>query len=167
MSNEIDFNKSDNLGGGKPGSQLGLYGFMDGGNERAVSRKYLTRAFGNLYNAGLRSSPALYNKNVLGPFRTAFNAGDVVTTNREPTNIKYGVEANKLGGHNLARVYGHRDGITQGGNAMFSGNPRHVFDSSDYTRFRKLQAVNKTFNDKSYGGANNNNTQSVLRRVRS
>ena len=52
---------------------------MDGANERSTSRKYLAKAFGNLYNTGLGYSPALYPNNILGPFRTAYNAGDVTT----------------------------------------------------------------------------------------
>ena len=35
--------------------------------------------FGNMINKGLGTSPLLYKNNVLGPFKTAFNAGDVVT----------------------------------------------------------------------------------------
>ena len=50
---------------------------------------------------------------------------------------------------------------------MFSGNPRFVYDGSDYVRFKKLQAINRNFNDITYGGANHNNTQSVVRNVRS
>ena len=57
--------------------------------------------------------------------------------------------------------------MDRSGEAMYAGNPKYIYDGSDYTRFRKLQAINRTFNDKSYGGAENNQTQSVLRHVRS
>ena len=67
------------LGGNSKGMQPMLHGHMDGGNDRALSRKYLSRAFGNMINRGLGTSPLLYKNNVLGPFKTAFNAGDVVT----------------------------------------------------------------------------------------
>ena len=157
-----------NIGAGRPkGEKQALYGFMDGGNERSLYRKHLAKAFGNMHNSGLKSSPSLYKHNILGPFRTSFNSGDVVTNNREATNIKYGYEANLVGGNNLSRVQGRGDGLNRNGNAMYSGNPRFVHDGSDYTKFKKLQAINRTFRDSSYGGANNNNTQSVLRRVRS
>tara|TARA_B110001452_G_scaffold28929_1_gene22754 strand:- start:140 stop:640 length:501 start_codon:yes stop_codon:yes gene_type:complete len=166
MSNQMNFQPSD-LGAGNKGHQPMLYGFMDGGNERAVYRKHLAKAFGNLHNSGLKSSPSLFNKNILGPFRTAYNGGDVVTNNIEPTNAKYGREANHIGGMNLSRLNVVGDSINRGGNAMYAGNPRFVYDGSDYTRFKKLQAINRNYNDKSYGGANSNNTQSDLRRVRS
>ena len=36
-----------------------------------------------------------------------------------------------------------------------SCNPKFVADCSDYVRFKKLSAVNRTYNDLGYGGANN------------
>ena len=166
MSN-ISFNKDTSLGSTK-GIQPQLFGSMIGGNERSLSRKYLNKAFGNLVIPGLENtSPALYNKNILGPFRTHFNAGDVIVNTPQSTNKLYGKEANLLGGNNLARVNGSRDGLNRNGNAMYSGNPKFIHDSSDYIRFKKLQAINRNFNDHSFGGANYNNTQSVIKKIRS
>lgn len=155
------------LGGAKKGKQPLLFGHVSSGNDRAVSRKYLTKAFGNLHNKGLGNSPALNTKNIVGPFRTHFNAGDILVNTPQATSKLYGREANQVGGNNLARVHGKGDGINTSGKAMFSGNPRLVYDGSDYTRFKKLQAMNRNFNDSHYGGDNNNNTQSYLRNVRS
>ena len=155
------------LGGNSKGVQPMLHGHMDGGNDRAVSRKQLSRAFGNMINKGLGTSPLLYSKNILGPFRTAFNAGDVVTNNIEPTNIKYGKLPNQVGGNNLSRLQVRGDGTSsQNGKAMYSGNPKYVHDGSDYIRFRKLQAINKGYNDSSYGGAANSQSQHAINRVR-
>jgi hypothetical protein len=155
------------LGGNPVGIQPKLHGHMEGGNDRAASRSQLTRAFGNMINNGLGTSPLLYKKNVLGPFRTAFNAGDVVTNNIEPNDIKYGRLPNQVGGNNLSRLQVGGDGIsTQNGNAMYSGNPKYVYDGSDYIRFKKLQAINKTHNDSSYGGASNSQSQHAINRVR-
>ena len=155
------------LGGNRKGVQPMLHGHMDGGNDRAVSRKQLSRAFGNMINSGLGTSPLLYSKNILGPFRTAFNAGDVVTNNIEPTDIKYGKLPNQVGGNNLSRLQVRGDGTSnQNGKAMYSGNPKYVHDGSDYIRFRKLQAINKSYNDSSYGGAANSQSQHAINRVR-
>lgn len=161
----IPFNRNTSLGTSK-GKEMPKLGHTEIGNSRTVARRQLIKSFGNLYNNGLGTSPALYNKNILGPFRTATNAGDVITNQIEPTNKLYGLIPNQVGGNNLARVSGHKDGIKQGGNAMYSGNPRYVYDGSDYIKFKRLQAINKTFNDKSHGG-NNNSNQQILRRVRS
>ena len=150
MTNQINF-KPEDLGAGPKGKQNELFGYMDSGNERSLYRKHLAKAFGNLHNSGLKSSPSLYNKNILGPFRTSYNAGDVVTNSIVNTDIKYGREANQVGGNNLARVSGNPDGVSRNGSAMYSGNSRYVYDGSDYTRFKKLQAVNRTYNDSSFG----------------
>ena len=155
------------LGGGKKGTQPLLFGVMDGGNERSTSRKYLAKAFGNLYNTGLGSSPALYSSNILGPFRTAYNAGDVTTNGYGYTNPKYGHSPNQVGGNNLSRLQGLGDGVSRNGGASYSGNPRFVHDGSDYTRFKNLMAVNNNYNDTTFGGANNSQSQSVLKKIRS
>jgi len=155
------------LGGNSKGMQPMLHGHMDGGNDRALSRKYLSRAFGNMINRGLGTSPLLYKNNVLGPFKTAFNAGDVVTNKIEPNNIKYGKLPNQVGGNNLSRLQVRGDGTSgQNGNAMYSGNPKYVHAGSDYIRFKKLQALNKNYNDTSYGGASNSQSQHAINRVR-
>ena len=155
------------LGGNSKGMQPMLHGHMDGGNDRALSRKYLSRAFGNMINRGLGTSPLLYKNNVLGPFKTAFNAGDVVTNKIEPNNIRYGKLPNQVGGNNLSRVQVRGDGTSgQNGNAMYSGNPKYVHAGSDYIRFKKLQALNKSYNDNSYGGASNSQSQHAINRVR-
>jgi hypothetical protein len=153
--------------GGSNGKAPIIFGSMDGGNERALARKYLSKAFGNMNNSGLNSSPLLYNRNILGPFRTAFNAGDVITNSIEDTNSKYGTESNQVGGNNLSRLQRRGDGKSgQKGNAMYSGNTKYVHAGSDYIRFKKLQALNKTYNDKSFGGAENSQHQIAIYRVR-
>ena len=140
------------LGNGIKGHQAKQFGHMDSGGERSANRRYLAKSFGNLYNTGLGSSPALYNKNVLGPFRTAFSAGDIVTKNIENTNPRYGRESSQVNGNNLSRIKGQADGTYQNGNAMYSGNSKFVYEGSDYTRYKKLAAMNKTYNDTSHGG---------------
>ena len=153
--------------GASEGKAPKIFGAMDGGNERALARKYLSKAFGNMNNSGLNSSPLLYDRNILGPFRTAFNAGDVITNSIEDTNSKYGIESNQVGGNNLSRLQRRGDGISgQNGKAMYSGNTKFVHAGSDYIRFKKLQALNKTYNDKSFGGSENSQHQIAIYRVR-
>lgn len=45
-------------------------------------------------------------------------------------------------------------------------NGKFVYDSSDYITYLKQKAVNKNYNDLSYGGNDNNASQSALRAVR-
>ena len=41
-----------------------------------------------------------------------------------------------------------------------------IYDSSDYIRFKKLQAINKNYNDYSFGGAENSQSHHAIRNVR-
>jgi hypothetical protein len=43
-------------------------------------------------------------------------------------------------------------GTGSGQTPLQSGNPRHVYDGSDFIRYKKLAAINKNYNDKSFGG---------------
>ena len=165
MSNEIS-NRSDNGKLNNKINTVALYGFVEGGAERSANRKYLAKAFGNLKNNGLETSPVLYPTNILGPFRTAYNAGDVITNSIVATDIKYGRESSQVNGNNLSRVQVRGDGLNRNGSAMFSGNPRFVYDGSDYIRFKKLNAINKNYNDSSFGGAENSQSQHAIRGVR-
>ena len=45
-------------------------------------------------------------------------------------------------------------------------NVKFVYDSSDYTTYLKQKAVNKNFNDLSYGGNDSNASQSAIRAIR-
>lgn len=147
------------------------YGSVDFSSERASARKHVTKAFGNMNNSGLGSSPLQYASNVLGPFRTSFNSGDVISTYHTSrgsgaTNSIYGIEANQVNGNNLSRLNPVADGVSRNGSAMYSGNTKFVHDGSDYTHFKKLQAMNRNYSDYNYGGANNNQAQSAIRWVR-
>ena len=66
--------------------------------------------------------------------------------------------ANILGGNIFARP----DGT---GVPSANTNVRYVYDGSDYTKFKKQQAVNRNYNDSSYGG-DNNSSQVAISRVR-
>lgn len=114
-----------------------------------MNNSQIVRSFGNMYNSGLNSSPLIYSKNVLGPFRSATNAGDVLGYDRGATNKKYGDEPNKMNGHNTLGFSNTKIGgsLSRSGEASYSGNPRYVYDGSDYIRFKKLQAHNKRFNN--------------------
>ena len=112
----------------------------------AMNNRNIVRSFGNMYNSGLETSPLMYSKNVLGPFRSATNAGDVLGYDKGATNIKYGYEPNKMSGNNVLGFSSSKIGgsLSRSGDASYSGNPRYVYDGSDYIRFKKLQSHNKS-----------------------
>ena len=158
------------LGGGYKGTQPLLIGNIDSGSDRSSSRKHLAKAFGNLYNKGLGISPLLNSRNIAGPFRTSFNSKDILTTYNEATDNKYGYAANQVGGNNLSRLNPNFNGVSRNGTAMYSGNNKFVHDSSDYSRFKKLQAMNRNYNDTTFAGSstntNNVSVQTALHRLR-
>jgi hypothetical protein len=45
-------------------------------------------------------------------------------------------------------------------------NVKYVYDSSDYTTYLKQRAVNKNYNDYSYGGDDSKSSQSAQRAIR-
>ena len=164
--NLLDQSITSNLGGGIPGGQPKLIGGgsnsrsdsgMVGGGERSLSRLYLRRAFGNNWLSPNIYSPnrfVIEKKSMTTPFRAIMNAGDVNGT------------VNQSGSSNLTnvtqvqqpRVKGTQNNpgsVRSDGNSYFTGNPRYVYDSSDYIKYKKLKSVNKTYNDSSFGGSNN------------
>ena len=176
------------LGGGIPGSQPpgGLLGGgggthggsgMQGGQPRGMDRIWIRRAFnatGSYSGTNSNRQPVSRTQSVnaangvvvsLTPFRRAFNAGDVSNVkNSAPLAAFPG--ANQVNGRTNSRVNTWSGGVHNNGAAHYSGNPKHVYDSSDYIRFRKLQAKLRNYNDSSFGGNKSNGAFVALNRVR-
>ena len=145
------------LGGGAGGGRSGNSG-MEGGGAREIERTKLRRAFGNTVFPG--------NPNAITPFRRYFNAGDTRgTVNSYPSKL-LGAPNQVTGNRMVSQLHASGGGL-QFGNAYFSGNQKYVFDSSNYVSYRKLRAVNKNYNDSSFGGASRSSVAEALRRVRS
>ena len=92
------------------------------------------------------------NPRIITPFRQAYNAGDIAGTVDQRTQEAAPNQVNGIAPVNSLRKYERSRGAASGGGSKFTGNPRYVYDSSDYIRFRKLAAKNKNYNDKSFGG---------------
>lgn len=178
MSGYIKDENPSRLGGGIPGATNNQTNLCESGrklkNLETIHRLRLRRAFGNSravlkYNgtSALAQSSQGYARTT--PFRVAFNAGDPAGTVNETTNPKYGREPNQISSSSLGRLNSLNvgDGPRQGGNAAWSGNVKFIYDSSDYIRYKKLRANNKTYNDKNLAGMNPSTVFTVLNRVRS
>ena len=146
------------LGGGAGGGRSGYSG-MEGGGSRGFDRLVLRRVYNNtVYPNG--------NPRIITPFRRYFNAGDPAgTTNSAPSPLLG--SPNQLSGNSMvSRIHAHQGG-TSTGQAFYSGNPKFVYAGSDYVRFKKLNAKNKTYNDLTFGGGGNTSTVAeALNRVR-
>ena len=162
------------LGGGRAGSQPkgGLLGGgagptggsgMEGGGDRSTSRFILRTAFGNKLILG--KSPIVDTTVRLTPFRAATNAGDINgTVNSDALASLPG--ANQLNSARVSRLHIKPGGIHNNGASAYSGNPKYVYDGSDYVTYKKLKAINRTYNDLSFGGNNSNGSYVALRAVR-
>lgn len=178
--NRLNMTMTSILGGGLPGGQpkWGLIGGgagstggsgMEGGGARGIDRFVLREAFGNQYlsNNPLYQSPAYYVNEGLSkttPFRAIMSAGDVNGTKNE-AGAPFLPSPNQVRSSYVQTVKLFTNGVRDNGSAFFTGNPKYVYDGSDYTRYKKLRAVNRTYDDKSFGGSNNG-SYSALKRVR-
>ena len=160
-----------NLGGGFQGiapkligGGAGAYGGsgMVGGSERSIDRFSLVQA----WNGAAATGTINGYKRAIGPFRVVNNAGDFLSRqnytsggSNQVNNVRGGLTGYKvLGG----AIQAHKDNT---GIPSATCNPRFVYDGSDYVRFKKLQAINRNYNDLSFGGDQFSASQSPWRRV--
>ena len=124
----------------------------------------LTQAWNNSYKQQLRSKNL---KRIQTPFRVVNNAGDVLSRQ----NYSCGGSCQSFQNRpNMFGLKGHFGSIYSNCDNSdippASCNTKYVYDSSNYTTFLKQQAMNKTYNDFSYGGDNYNSSQVAIQSVR-
>jgi hypothetical protein len=132
------------LGDGKHGIAPTPTNGLVHSNERSKGRLTVRRAWAP-HNGN--------NRSLCGPFRTVLNAGDV----RARQNYKCGGPNQVKTGPSFVRRVG--DGVKSNcdgtGVEAASCNPKYVYDSSDFIKFKKQSAKNKNYNDSTFGGSNN------------
>jgi hypothetical protein len=157
----------------------------DGPNERAIDRRELRKSFGNYIIQdsadpfGSSTAQLIDSSGVCGasgpglltPFRRAMNAGDPYgKVNSAPSSTIFPPPSNQVNAPTRTSLAGW--GILAGstkvvaGGSAYTGNPKRVYDSSDYIRFKKLQAKNRNYNDPTFGGDMHHASQVALSRVR-
>jgi len=154
--------------------------FINQESSNARNRFRLRRAFGNNIIKSKSNSikdilPVNTSKYPITPFRATFNAGDTFgSVNKAPWNLLLHNGSNQI---NLPNHHGAGDGThtiktkdplkgVYGGSASaYSGNPKFVYEGSDYTKFKKLQAINRNYNDITFGGDQHSGSQQAYRRV--
>ena len=121
---------------------------MVGGQVRAISRHIMRSAMNSIsYWSNKEGKPIV---NTLTPFRLAMNAGDPLHSLNSGPSPKF-PKINQLSGtFRLFPVTGI-DGVHLG-NAGYTGNPKHVYDSSTYTKYKSLSAKRKNYNAYAFGG---------------
>ena len=157
--------------------------FKDNIGEDVMDRKVVREAFGNYFivdnnvstpqllgaQAGCPGAPV--GAGILTPFRRAMNAGDPYgkvnnppssSLRQKPSNQ---VNAPRAGIHGWQGLAGSGIRTVADGSA-YTGNPKYVYDSSDYIRYKHLKAKNNNYNDSTFGGDQNNASQVALSHVR-
>ena len=104
------------------------------------------------------------------PFRAVNNAGDLLNRVAYTSGGSNQVNTGriKLAANGSARILGGSIFAKPDGTGIPSAstNVKYVYDGSDYTKFKKQQAVSRNYNDYSFGGAGRSNTFIALNRVR-
>jgi hypothetical protein len=166
--------KPSNLGGGYNGYSPALLGGgagthggsgMEGGNERSMDRLILRQAWNGQYGSGEVNG----RKPVCTPFRLVNNAGDYLGRKNYVSGgsdqVQGRVRSSAIGAWKM--FAGHVQATNDGtGIPSSTCNVKYVYDGSDYTTFKKNQAINRTYNDYSFGGDASSASQSAWRRVR-
>jgi hypothetical protein len=129
-------------------------------SQQVSTRSILRRSWNGQFATGVSNG----RTRITTPFRAVNNSGDFLGRvnyscgGPNPTNL------DKPGrGQSIGSVPQNCDGT---GVPASSCNVRFVADSSDYVRFRRQQAVNRTYNDLSYGGDDSNASYVPLMAVR-
>jgi hypothetical protein len=134
--------------------------------KEAWNTKYLDR----LRRTGLKTS-------ITTPFRAVNNAGDLLSRLNYSCGGTCQTPQSRPGLNGLRQRFGAVQ-ATCVPSAIYSSlqminsipaaacNVKYVYDSSDYTTYLKQRAVNKNYNDLSYGGDDYNSSQSAIRAIR-
>ena len=112
-----------------------------------------------------------------GPFRAVNNAGDLLSRNSYSCGGTCQTYQSRPGLHGLRGKFGAVStscvpSVTYNSLQLLDTVPagacngKYVYDSSDYTRFRKQEAVNKNYNDYTYGGDQSKASQHAQRAIR-
>jgi hypothetical protein len=129
-----------------------------------------TKYRGQLRRNGLKQS-------ITTPFRAVNNAGDLLSRDNYSCGGTCQTPQSRPGLHGLKTHFGSVQSscipsATYSSLQLLNNVPaaacnvKYVYDSSDYTTYLKQRAVNKNYNDYSYGGDDSNSSQSAIRAIR-
>ena len=129
-----------------------------------------TKYRGQLRRNGLKQS-------ITTPFRAVNNAGDLLSRDNYSCGGTCQTPQSRPGLHGLRTHFGSVQSScipSASYNSLqlinnipaAACNVKYVYDSSDYTTYLKQRAVNKNYNDYSYGGDDYKSSQSAQRAIR-
>ena len=160
------------LGGGIKGIMPQSVLDHNNSDEFARTRFYLKDAW-NTSSASGSSHP----KRIIGPFRAVNNAGDILSRQDYSCGGTCQSYQSRPGLNGLRGRFGSISASCTP-SALYSANQidaavpasacngKFVYDGSDYINFKKNQAINRNYNDRSFGGNEYSGSQSAMRAVR-
>jgi hypothetical protein len=160
------------LGGGLPGLMPQPIVDHDNSDQFARTRLLLRDAWNTTSYSG-SSNP----KRITTPFRAVNNAGDLLSRQNYSCGGTCQTFQSRPGLRGLSQRFGSTS-VSCHPSVLWSSvqvdpkvpsstcNVKWVYDGSDYIRFKKDQAVNKNYNDRSFGGNDYNGAQSAIRHIK-
>jgi hypothetical protein len=157
------------LGGGLPGLMPQPIINHDNTDQFARTRFMLRDAWNTTSYSG-SSNP----KRITTPFRAVNNAGDLLSRQNYSCGGTCQTPQSRPGLNGLRQRFGSTSASCQP-SVLWSSvqvdpaipsstcNVKYVYDGSDYIKFKKDQAVNRNYNDRSFGGNDYNTSQSAIR----
>jgi len=138
-------------------------------------RQTLKNSWNTTYPSQLRRNNL--KKSITTPFRAVNNAGDILS--RQDYSCGGCIQSYQsrpglsgLRGHFGSNSNSCTPSVLYSSNQVNPAVPasacngKFVYDSSDYINFRKKQAINRNFNDRSFGGNDSSGSQSAIRAIR-
>jgi hypothetical protein len=168
----IGFPYKGSLGGGLPGLMPNPTIDHDNSDEFARTRFMLRDAWNTSSYSGSSNK-----KRIITPFRAVNNAGDLLSRENYSCGGSCQTFQSRPGLKGLSFHFGSVSNScqpsvlwnpSQNDKSIPSStcNVKYVYDSSDYIKFKKDQAVNKNYNDRSFGGNDYNAAQSTIRHIK-
>jgi hypothetical protein len=109
----------------------------------------------------------LGNTRIITPFRAVNNAGDVLSRQNYSCGGNCQTFQSRPNLKGLRQRFGAIQNICDETSIPPAAcNVKYVYDASDYTTFLKQQAVNRNYNDRSFGGDDYSSSQSAQRAVK-
>jgi hypothetical protein len=136
------------------------FAYVNNYHDFVKSRFMLRNAWNNNYI--VNNSPTACT-----PFRAINNSGDLLSRQAYSCGGNCQTFQSRPNLNGLKNKFGHIQSLCDASQIPPAAcNQRFVADNSEYVRFLKLKAINKNYNDLSYGGDQSNATQSVIRAIR-
>lgn len=160
------------LGGGLPGRIPQPVINLDNNDSFARTRFTLRDAWNTTSYSGSSNK-----KRIITPFRAVYNAGDLLSRENYSCGGTCQTYQSRPGLNGLRQHFGSTSSSCRP-SVIWSAlqiddripsstcNVKFVYDGSDYTKFKRNEAMNKNYNDRSYGGDDYHTSQSAIRHIR-